>query len=83
MAVDTQSPSNVNCEQAFSAMNNIITHIRNMITTNNTEKQLFVNTVDLRAKNGIQSQMAWTWTWLGLGKEKVQITQKVARVVET
>ena len=45
VAVDTLSPSDVDCERGFSAMNNIITDSRNAITTNNDEKQLFVSTV--------------------------------------
>ena len=44
-AVDIISPSNNDCEQGFSAMNNIITVIRNVITTSNAEKKLFISTV--------------------------------------
>ena len=43
VAVDTLSPSNPDCERGFSVMNNIITDIRNVIATNNAEKQLFVS----------------------------------------
>ena len=50
VAVDTLSPSNTNCECEFSAMNNIIIEIRNMITTNNAEKQLLVSAVGLQCE---------------------------------
>ena len=44
-AVDTLSTSNADCKRGISAMNNIFIDIRNVITTNNAEKQLFVSAV--------------------------------------
>ena len=44
VAIDTFSPRNADCERGFSAMNNIITDTKKVITTNNAEKQL-VSTV--------------------------------------
>ena len=45
VAVDTFLPSNPDCEQGFSTMNNIITDIRNMILTSFAKKYLFISTV--------------------------------------
>ena len=39
VTVDTLSPNNA----GFSAINNIITDIRNVITSGNAEKQLFIS----------------------------------------
>ena len=59
VAVDTLSPSNVDTEQGFSALNNIITDIRNAITTNNAEKQLFGSSVRKIESRAIRKNLAW------------------------
>uniref|UniRef100_A0A3B3QYV9 DUF4371 domain-containing protein n=1 Tax=Paramormyrops kingsleyae TaxID=1676925 RepID=A0A3B3QYV9_9TELE len=44
IAVDTLSASNADCEQGFSAMNNIITEYRSKLTTKNAANLLFMST---------------------------------------
>ena len=59
VAVDALSPSNTDCERGFSAMNNIITDIRNVITTNNAEKQLFGASEQEIKSSAIRRNLAW------------------------
>ena len=77
MAVDTLSPSNANCERGFSATNNIITDIRNAITTNNAEKQLFVSTVGPPCEKW--NPELYVRTWVGKGRRAAQSTSGMAQ----
>ena len=77
VAVDTLSPSNADCERGFSAMNNIITDIRNVITTNNTEKQLFVSTVGLLCEKW--NPEPYVRTWLGKGRRAGMAQQNLKK----
>jgi len=45
VAVDTLSPSNADCERGFSAMSNIISDRRSLITKSNGANLLFISTV--------------------------------------
>ena len=72
MAVDNLSPSNADCKRGFSAMNNIITEIRNVITTNNAEKHLFVSTVGLPCEKW--NPEIYVRTWLGKGRRAAHST---------
>ena len=85
MAVDTLSPTNADCERGFSAMNNIITDIRNVITTSNVEKQLFVSAVappcekwnpELYVNVKLEPYVN---TWLGKGRRAAYSTSGMAQ----
>ena len=79
VAVDTLSPSNADCERGFSAMNNIITDISNMISTSNAEEQLFFSTVGLPSEKWCPEPYMRSW----LGKREKQLTPLGALLVET
>ena len=77
VAVDTLSPSNADCERGFRATNNIFTNIRNVITTNNAEKQLFVSTVGLPCEKW--NPEPYVRTWLGKGRKAAHSTSGMAQ----
>ena len=77
VAVDTLSPTNADCERGFSAMNNIITDIRNVITTSNVEKQLFFSIVAPPCEKW--NPELFVRTWLGKGRRAAHSTSGMAQ----
>ena len=77
VTIDTLSPRNAECEGGFSAMSNIITDSRNVITTNNAEKQLFVSTVGPLCEKW--NPEPYVRTWRGKGRRAAHSTSGMAQ----
>ncbi|CAM2096659.1 unnamed protein product [Caretta caretta] len=77
LAVDTLAASNTDCERGFSAMNNIITVKRTVLTTRHVVDLLFISCVGPPYTQWIP--MPDVKLWLGKGRRAAHSSQGMAR----